>query len=163
MSEEFDYLDEEPTQTQPLDPNIRKQLREAEKARKELADVRAELEAERREVQFSRAGIPETGVGALFRKAYDGSADAEAIRKSAEEYGILNAPTQAPAQATSNGELEALRRAQGATIGTSGAMPDPGQEYLSALTEAKSPEEVMAIIQGQSGQSLGLWTSRGSF
>ena len=163
MSEEFDYLDEEPTQTQPLDPNIRKQLREAEKARKELADVRAELEAERREVQFSRAGIPETGVGALFRKAYDGSADAEAIRKSAEEYGILNSPTQEPVQATSNGELEALRRAQGATIGTSGAMPDPGQEYLSALTEAKSPEEVMAIIQGQSGQSLGLWTSRGSF
>jgi len=163
MSEEFDYLDEEETQPQPLDPNIRKQLREAEKARKELADVRAELEAERREVQFSRAGIPETGVGALFRKAYDGSADAEAIRRSAEEYGILGSPAQAPVQATSNGELEALRRAQGATIGTSGAMPDPGQEYLSALTEAKSPEEVMAIIQSQSGQSLGLWTSRGSF
>lgn len=164
MSEDFDYLDDEPTQTQPLDPNIRKQLREAEKARKELEAVRAELERERREVQFSRAGIPETGVGALFRKAYDGSADAEAIRKAAEEYGIINAPVSAPApDQLPNGELEALRRAQGATIGTSGAMPDPGQEYLSALSEAKSPEEVMAIIQGQSGQSLGLWTSRGAF
>ena len=163
MSEDFDYLDDEPTQSQPLDPNIRKQLREAEKARKELAEARAELEKERREVQYSRAGIPESGVGALFRKAYDGPADAEAIRKAAEEYGILNPPAQAPAQNHSDSELEALRRAQGATIGTSGAMPDPGQEYLAALSEAKSPEEVMSIIQGQSGQSLGLWTSRGSF
>jgi hypothetical protein len=163
MSEDFDYLDDEPTQTQPLDPNIRKQLREAEKARKELEAVRAELERERAEVQMSRAGIPESGIGALFRKAYDGPADAEAIRRAAEEYGILNPPAQAPVQEASNGELEALRRAQGATIGTSGAMPDPGQEYLSALSEAKSPEEVMAIIQSQSGQSLGLWSSRGSF
>jgi len=162
--EELEYLDDEQSSaTQPLDPNIRKQLREAEKARKELESVRAQLEAERREVLFSKAGIPETGPGALLRRAYDGPADAEAIRKAAEEYGVL-AP-QAPSQeaVASQQELEALRRAQGATIGTSGAMPDPSQEYLTALAEAKDPEEIMKIVMSETGQKLGLWTSRGAF
>lgn len=160
--EELDYLDGEESGNGSLDPNIRKQLKEAKKARRELEEARAELEAQKRELQFTRAGIPETGVGALFRKAYDGSADAEAIRNAAQEYGILN-PQVAPTEVdNSHAELEALRRAQGATIGTSGAMPDPAQEYFTQLAEAKSAEEVMSIIQSQTGQSLGLWSSRGS-
>ena len=161
MENDFDYDDEQP-QAQALDPNIRRQLREAEKARKELDSIRAELAAEKREVQYSRIGIPENGVGALFRKAYDGPGDPDSIRKAAEEYGIIQSQSSEPVSIASDPELEALRRTQGATVGSSGAMPDPGQEYFTQLAEASNPEEVMRIIQGQAGQNLGLWTSRGA-
>ena len=163
MTDFDEYEDEqEVVERQPLDPNIRKQLREAEKARKELETVRAELESQKREVQFSKAGIPDTGVGSLFRKAYDGETSAEAIRAAAQEYGILQSE-QVQEVPSNDSELDALRRAQGATIGNSGAMPDPQQMYLEALASASTPEEVMRIVEGDSGKKLGVYSSRGAF
>jgi hypothetical protein len=159
---EFDYLEDdeaEVVETKPvLDENIRKQLRAAEKTKREYEALKAELEAQRREVQFTRAGIPESGIGNLFRKAYDGPADAESIRKAAEEYGIL--PQQV--QDSSNTELEALRRASGATIGSVGATPDAAMDFATALSSAESPEDVMKIVSGDLGKRLGLYTNRGA-
>ena len=157
---DFDNEDESNNENV-LDPNIRRQLREAEKARKELDVARAELEAQKRDLQFTKAGIPETGVGALLRKAYDGPADAESIAKAAQEYGILQPQAQAEAPATNDVELEALRRAQGATIGTSGAGPDLGQEFMARLSEASNPEEGMKIVMTpEYEQSLNVWSAR---
>ena len=160
---DFDEQYEDETPTEPLDANIRKQLREAEKTRKEMEILRAEIAAEKREVQFAKAGIPETGVGSLFRKAYDGEATAEAIRNAAQEYGILEAP--APATASGDSELDALRRAQGATIGTTGALPDPGQKFLADIQGATSPEQILELVKQASGSNpeLGLWTSRSAY
>lgn len=160
MENEFDFEEDDRQEQAPLDPNIRRQLREAEKARKELDSMRAELKRQQLEIQFVRAGIPEEGVGSLFRKAYDGPADAEAIRRSAEEYGVLSPNPADLSVGSSDAELAALRRAQGATVGTSGSFPDPGEEFLARLAEASNPEDVMKIVQSQSGQSLGLWSSR---
>lgn len=159
METDFDFEDEQPDPA-PLDPNIRRQLREAEKARKELEAMRAELKSQQLEVQFAKAGIPESGVGSLFRKAYEGPVDAEAIRRSAEEYGVLSPNPSDLAIDQSDAELAALRRAQGATVGTSGSFPDPGQEFLARLAEASNPEDVMKIVQSQTGQNLGVWSSR---
>ena len=161
MNDFDEQYEDEPQQA--LDPNIRKQLREAEKTRKELDSLRAELNAEKREVQFTKAGIPDSGIGELFRKAYDGEANAEAIRSAAEQYGILQSP--APATSSGDSELEALRRAQGATIGTSGALPDPGQEFLSKVKSASSADEVLELVRqtANSNPELGIWTSRASF
>jgi len=159
MSEFDNELDEANEGNQPLDPNIRRQLREADKARKELEAARAELEKQKLELQFTKAGIPETGAGALLRKAYDGDSSVEAIRKAAEEYGILSTSQEAP-PAASDVELDALRRAQGATIGTSGVGPDLGQEFLSRIQEATSPEEAMKIVAESQYEKLGVWTSR---
>ena len=152
-----DELDEE-TSNQPLDPNIRRQLREAEKARKELEQMRQELENSRRDVLLTKAGIPDSPLGNLFRDAYRGEADLDAIREKAREYGILDVPAS---QATPSNdlELEALRRAQGATIGTVGATPDPQQEYYAALAGASSVEEVMAIARGDVGRKVGVTTT----
>jgi len=158
MSDLDNELDETNEGSQPLDPNIRRQLREADKARKELESARAELEKQKLELQFTKAGIPETGAGALLRKAYDGDSSVEAIRKAAEEYGILT-PQQKSNPAV-DGELDALRRAQGATIGTSGAGPDLGQEFLARIQEATSPEEAMKIVAESQYEKLGVWTSR---
>jgi len=162
MSEFDNELDEQETNSQPLDPHIRRQLREGDKARKELEAAKAELEKQKLEFQFTKAGIPETGAGALLRKAYDGEASVEAIQKMAEEYGISTSGSEpAQAQAPANdAELEALRRAQGATIGTSGVGPDLGQEFLARMQEASSPEEAMKIVQEQQFEKLGVWTSR---
>ena len=161
MAEFEDYEDEIEVERQPLDPNIRKQVREAEKARKELDGLKAELETQKREVQFSKAGIPDSGIGSLFRKAYDGETSQEAIRAAAEEYGILK--SESTEDTSSNAELDALRRTQGATVGNSGAMPDPQQMYLEALASASTPEEVMRIVEGDSGSKVGVYSSRGAF
>jgi len=161
MAEFEDYEDEIEVERQPLDPNIRKQLREAEKARKELDGLKAELETQKREVQFSKAGIPDSGIGSLFRKAYDGDTSQEAIRAAAMEYGILQ--SESTEDFSNEAELDALRRTQGATVGNSGAMPDPQQMYLEALASASTPEEVMRIVEGDSGKKLGVYSSRGSF
>ena len=136
-------------------------MREAEKARKELDGLKAELETQKREVQFSKAGIPDSGIGSLFRKAYDGETSQEAIRAAAEEYGILK--SESTEDTSSNAELDALRRTQGATVGNSGAMPDPQQMYLEALASASTPEEVMRIVEGDSGSKVGVYSSRGAF
>ena len=143
---------------QPLDPNIRKQLREAEKARKELDALRQELENQKREVLLAKAGIPDSPLGNLFRDAYRGEADLDAIREKAREYGILEVPAQ-QATPSSDIELEALRRAQGATIGSVGATPDPTQEYYAALANASSVEEVMRIASGDVGRKVGVTTT----
>jgi nucleotide-binding universal stress UspA family protein len=159
METEFDFDDDEQP-TQALDKNIRRQLREAEKASREVARLQAELEDQRREVLYAKVGIPETGVGALFRKADEGDMTVEAIRQRAESYGILQGSSSEQAAASVDPELAAYRRAQGATIGTSGSFPDPGEEFYAQLAEASSPEEVMKIVTGTSGQTLGLWSSR---
>ena len=59
--------------------------------------------------------------------------------------------------------LEALRRAQGATASTSGALPDQEQEYLAALASASTPEEVMKVVQGDLGQRLNLSTNLNNY
>ena len=153
---------EEVSGNQPLDPNIRKQLREAEKARKELEEARAELEAQKREVNFAKAGLPDTPMANYFRKGYDGSTDVESIRAAAAEAGLLQAPTPTPTPEPSNdAELEALRRAQGATVGSSGLTPDAGQEYLAAIKNAKSVDEIMQIVNSDLGRRVGVTSSHG--
>jgi hypothetical protein len=156
MSDEFAYLDEE-DEAPRLDPNIRKQLREKEKLSKELEAVRAELELTRREALFGEVGIPKSGAGALVRKAYDGPADAESVRRFAQEYGVLDAPAPQVEKAdSSEQELAQLRKAQAATLGTSGAFPDVEQNFLARLSEAHSADEVMKIIMSDDGRKLGL-------
>lgn|SRR5487761_1994252 len=162
FDEEFDDEgnDEVETQTQQvLDKNIRAQLREASKAKKELAELRAQLEAEREGKLFDKAGIPEDGLGSMFRKGYTGERTVEAIQKTAVDYGLLNA-TRSNNEANDS-ELEALRRTQGATTGGDGNSPDAEQLYLAQLAEAKTPEEIMSVVNGESAKKLGVFSQRG--
>jgi len=152
MSESYDETVESPDV---LDPNIREALLSAKAREKELASAQAELEAMRREVAFTKAGIPEQGAGALLRKAWDGDADPEAIRKAAEEYGIFGA-TQTRQEEDHSAELQALARAQGATSGTGvGAGMTPGDRFMSALNNASTQDEMMAVIRDFGDGTLG--------
>jgi len=152
MSDDF-YEDD--TEPEVLDENIRKELRKAKDAKRELADAQSELAAMKREVAFTKAGIPETGPGALLRKAWDGDTDPDAIRKAAEEYGIFQ---QAPAQqeADYSNELAGLARAQGATSGTGvGAGMSAGDKFMAAMSGATTQDEMMAVVRQFGDGTLG--------
>ena len=153
MSDES--FDDETQEPEVLDENIRRELRKAKEAKRELADAQAELQAMKREVAFTKAGIPETGAGALLRKAWDGDTDPEAIRKAAEEYGIFQ-QAPAPQEPDYSAELAGLARAQGATSGTGvGAGMSPGDKFLAAMGEASTQEEMMAVVRQFSEAGLG--------
>lgn len=127
-----------------LDPNIRRQLREAEKQRGELEETRARLAALERKQAFDEAGIPTTGPGALFRKAHEGSMTPEAIRESAAEYGILTETASTPAHDNDlRAELEALRAAQsgGSVTHDQPSREDLFRQALDSLDAIKDPKE----------------------
>ena len=140
-----EYDNEE--QNEILDPNIRKQLREAERTRKEASEAMAELSSLKREMAFTKAGIPEHGTGNLLRKAYDGELTPEAIRKAAEEYGILGQQTSQPANDVAEHELESMRRIAGAATSAGGGIPsDAGQQFLAAIADATNEEQAMQVV-----------------
>ena len=140
-----------------LDPNIRAELRKSKERAREVAEAKAELNNLKRELAFTKAGIPETGVGALLRKAYDGETDPEAIRNAAAEYGILgNAPGTTSTPDPVLAELEQHRSIAGAT-GTNNSGPSSEQELIAALQGATNQNEVVAIINSLGNES-GLFT-----
>src|ERR1035437_6530438 len=93
-----DLEDEEPSQQ--LDPNIRKQLRQARKISKERDEMSVRATTAERQLALLKAGIPADGVGELFAKAYDGPLEADAIKEEARKYGLLQEDaTDEPASA----------------------------------------------------------------
>ena len=160
--DEFDEDEDESQNQKPvLDKNIRAQLRKADEDRKELATLRLQLDAERESKLYDKAGIPEDGLGSMFRKGYVGDKTVEAIRQNAVDIGLLN-PTNLPNnESLTDSELEALRKVQGATTGGDGNAPDVEQKYLAELAEAKNPDDVMKAVNGESGQKIGVFSQRG--
>jgi len=151
MSESDEFYDDQDSGS--LDPNIRAELRKSKERAREAEDAKHEVMQLKRELAFTKAGIPETGVGALLRKAYDGDTDPEAIRKTAEEYGIFgsNASDQERIDPVRE-ELERHRSIAGAT-GTSNSGPSPMQEFLAAMEGAGSADEIMEIIRSTGAES----------
>lgn len=133
--DEFDALpdDQKPGWAKAL----RKQQKEdAERAAK--AEARA-MELERGKT-FDDLNIPTEKAGALFRSKYDGDLDPEAVRKAAEEYGIIEPPPP-PEPSVPADELQAHQRASEAT-----AISEPDPDFHQKLDAAQSEEEVVKIL-----------------
>lgn len=167
MTDEFDdeFEDEEqeqPQQREPLDPKIRKQLRDAKATAKELAELKVELASTRLSATAGLAGFPNTPLANIALKGYEGEVTTEALRKYGEELGLVTAAPPSAEELQLDSELVALRRAQGATIGSSGTTPDPEQEFLANLSNASTEQEVMDIVRGDSAAKLGVYTQRGA-
>jgi hypothetical protein len=146
------------------DENIRSQMK-ALKAKAQRADeLEAQLARRDTEVAFVKAGVPEDGIGRLFRDAYDGEPTVEAIKAKAAEYGIPGFNNQVPAQTQAadalNDELAAMRRAQGVTASGGEAITNPEQAFLSALQAASSAEEAEKVIE-QFQSVTGIYLDRG--
>jgi len=137
VDDDLDGLDEssdeqagdgaEQQQSSQRKPNWRRQL----EARARAADqARAEADAAKRELALIRAGIDlDSPQGKLFAKAYDGEPAVDAIRKAAEEYGVLAPPTPPVDPA----ELSAHTRVAQASAGSPAAPPADPIAELDAI------------------------------
>ena len=143
MSEHDEFYEDQESES--LDPNIRAELRRSKERQREAEAAKSEIEQLRRELAFTKAGVPDEGVGALLRKAYDGDNDPEAIRKVAAEYGIFGSNSQMPSVDPVHEELERHRNIAGAT-GTNASGPSAAQELLAAMEGSANEREVMEVI-----------------
>ena len=158
FDEEFEDENEDEGQNQKpvLDRNIRAQLKRASEQTKELEALKGQLAEQQRNSVFDKAGIPEDGLGTMFRKGYEGDVSVEAVRKTAVDYGLLNPTSRTNDDTSNDSELEALRRTQGATTGGDGNAPDAEQLYLTAIDAANSPEDVMKAVETD-GRKVGVY------
>lgn len=143
-----------------LDPNIRQELRKSRVHGKEAAEAKAQAEASKRELEFYKAGVPEEGIGALIRKAYEGPMDQDSIKTFAAAHGLSEsgAPAGVPSSDDADAliELERLRQMQ---QGSEGARP-PGNpelraDFIKNVQQAKSADEIWALIE-QKGPGVGV-------
>lgn len=127
-----------------LDPNIRKEIREARVTRAELTRANGELASLKRADAFRRAGVPDDKRGDVFIRTYEGSEDPAAIKAAFDDlFG------SAPEGEGSADDLEAQRRIAQAG-GDAGGNPPGPIDLKDAIRNAKDAEEVKAIIQAAS-------------
>lgn len=125
LNDEQDVQDE-PTGTQ--DSGFRKRLeREAQRAKEAAAEALAEANAAKREAAFLKAGVnPDSPLGKMFTKSYDGDLSVDAIKTAASEVGLI-ATSESPAVKESMTAAEQVASAsQGASTS---ATPDPLTEF----------------------------------
>lgn len=127
----------------------RKDIRALEKQAKAGREAEARAQAAERRLALREAGIPTTGVGKLFEKAYDGPLDLEAIKTAAEEYGILGGGQQ-----VSDDELAGQKRLANNSAGAGQGSASP--DVMAELAGAKSQDEVMAIARKHDLKGLDL-------
>jgi hypothetical protein len=145
MSDEFYDEYGEPIR----DENIRSQMKALKAQAKRADELEAKLAQRDLEVAFAKAGIPETGVGALLRDAYKGDANPEAIKAKAAEYGIPGFTSEPVVSEPDplDDELASLRRAQGVTASGGESIVNPEQAFLTAMQSATSAEEVAQVVE----------------
>lgn len=132
--------DEPDSQTPEPNDDIRRLREKAEGFDK----ATAELAAVNRRLAFAEAGLPAAPWRTYFDKGYEGELTAEAIKAAATEAGFLEAPK--PPEQTTPEERATHGRVADASAGATSAPPvDWAAEYAAA----KTPEQVMAIVQRQ--------------
>jgi hypothetical protein len=152
-----DELDLDSEESQVLDPNIRRELREGRKTR---AKLEAEAAQYKREAAFSRAGVDlDSPLGKMFAKGYEGDASIEAIKSAAEDIpGLLPVPPPDP-NAMSAEELATHKQMAGASGGEGAGGPDLRTQFEADMAEiwrkGGSIDDVMQLID-QADPSLGV-------
>lgn len=111
-------------------PNMRMLRKKA----KDYDGVVGERDQFKRELEFFKAGIPDTPATRYFRKGYDGDLDVAAIRKAAAEAGFIEVEEDAQEL---DDELDALDRVTAASSGTSPL----GSNVITPATYAQWPRE----------------------
>jgi hypothetical protein len=109
--------------------------------------LEAELEGLRRESAFSRALGPALDSDprlSYFRRGYEGEMTPEAIRVAATQAGFLGQDIPEPMPTAPPPDFSAHQRIAAASAGAGGPQPP---DALEAIRAAKSPEEVMSIME----------------
>jgi hypothetical protein len=135
----YEFEDEVEDQATRKDP-VRARMRELEQQVKAFEAKAKEAEAAQRELAFVKAGVnPDSAAAKYFVKGYDGELTPEAIRAAAEEANLVSSEKKEAA-----GEQQAWNRV--AQASRAGETSEPPVDYTQRLSNAKSPDEVMAII-----------------
>jgi hypothetical protein len=111
-------------------PNMRMLRKKA----KDYDALVGERDQYKRELEFFKAGIPDTPATRYFRRGYDGDLDVAAIRKAAAEAGFIDQDDQAEEL---DEELDALDRVTSASSGSSPL----GNNVITPATYASWPRE----------------------
>ncbi len=151
------YTDDElglsPGWDEQLDPNIRRELKQARIDRYELKELKAEVLGFRRLSGFATAGIPQDAKGVAFAKVYEGSEDPAEMRLGYEAlFGPLPGEVpggEAGAELDAEGRIAAAGNA-GVNLGTPGTT-----DIGDAIKAAKTNAEVLEIIR-TSGRAAGM-------
>lgn len=157
MPDDFDDQSNDQNNDQ-TNTNWRRDLEAKARKADELA---VEVETLKRDAVFSSAltGIDHPGLG-YFKDGYKGDLTPEAIREAAVNAGFASAditPPPTPATPTPAApDLAAHQRMAAASVGSA---PPPPFDPHEAVAAAKSPEEVMAIVEAH-GEKLGVISSR---
>jgi hypothetical protein len=141
----------DPQQMEGLDPNIRAELRKSRQLAKDLHAAEVAKGIAERDATFVRAGIPDSPLGQMFAKGYDGDpTDVAAVKAAFDALGVAGGQTppasEDPGQndaGPTDAELESQRRI--ATAGAAGDN-DGSIRYEDAIHAAKSEDDVMALL-----------------
>lgn len=139
--------------TQPTGDDPGKLRERGDKAEQKAAEAEARAAELERQLALAEAGVPREGVGALFRKAYDGDLTPEAIKEAMGEYGIGDAGTVPAAAATpSPAEASAVATVMD-SIGSQEPVVNPlaskTEERIKAMQGLKTQEELLDYLSSQ--------------
>lgn len=150
----------EDQETQPAEQSDersdRKWVRDLEKRAKEASTAKAEAESAKRELAMLKAGIDlDSPQGKLFAKAYDGESTADAVKRAAEEYGVIKVQEEIPVE-----ELDAIDRVSRAGSAPSTlSIDDP----FALMANAETPDQIIAVLKQQGiaidNEQPGQWKS----
>lgn len=137
---DIDNYDSDMEETNSRNP-VRARMKELEKETAELRKQIAEAETAKRELAFVKAGIdPNSPMSKYFMKGYDGELDPDAIRNAAVEAQLISPPEATPTQVEAAGWQKIAKIAAGSQTA------QPPVDWNQRLLNAESPREVEAIL-----------------
>jgi hypothetical protein len=128
---DFDDSDGEQDGQEPREENHN--LKQLRKKGRDYDAVASERDTYKRELEFYKAGIPDTPQTRYFRKGYDGDLSVEAIRAAAAEAGFIDSDDSDELDE----ELDSLDRMSTASTGGQPA----GNGSITPATYAQWPRE----------------------
>ena len=137
---DIDNYDSDMEETNSRNP-VRARMKELEKETAELRKQIAEAETAKRELAFVKAGIdPNSPMSKYFMKGYEGDLDPDAIRQAAVEAQLISPPEATPTQVEAAGWQKVAKIAAGSQTA------QPPVDWNQRLLNAESPKEVEAIL-----------------
>ena len=141
MSEFDNYDSEDQIEESETRNPVRARMKQLEKETAELRKQVAEAESAKRELAFVKAGIdPLQPMSKYFVKAYDGDLNPDAIRQAAVEAQLISPPQTQP----SADEMQAWQRTNKVAAGSQTSQPPV--DWARRLNEATTPREVEQIL-----------------
>ena len=141
MSEFDNYDSEDQIEEFETRNPVRARMKQLEKETADLRKQVAEAESAKRELAFVKAGIdPLQPMSKYFVKAYDGDLTPDAIRQAAVEAQLISPPQTQP----SADEMQAWQRTNKVAAGSQTSQPPV--DWTRRLNEATSPKEVEQIL-----------------